>query len=394
VQGLVGLAGPALIKTKRMKSITFSCLGLLLLSCNAVRQISNEKIVLKTACSTILFSEKMALLPIEVDSKSTNFLFDTGSTLSCLTDPKVIDAFEKKKFGSLTSVKGADAKKASRKLLPVRAYSDLFDSENKVLSYIKMPSGKCSKAETNYSGILGMDVFFDQNLSMQMDFTNNKICNISSGQIQSLIQNGEYFLVKSSCKSHQITIYLTVEEKEYPFKLDTGFSGSILIPNNESLQFHNENKIELEGSLFMTAASFTQGKETFYEKMPVTFGSIDLKAKVSVSNSIKAQNVGIEFIKCFDWIIDYNHNRVYIKRNPNKIESAFSRKVMYYAKTENEELKVIIKEKSQTKYQLGDQILSVNGKKVTPENNCEMQDLLNKTEDWNTLDLEVIPQSK
>ena len=47
-----------------------------------------------------------------------------------------------------------------------------------------------------------------------------------------------------------------------------------------------------------------------------------------------------------------------------------------------------------SKYNLGDEITSVNNQKVTPENICEMQDLLNKTEDWSTLNLEVIPAVK
>ena len=54
----------------------------------------------------------------------------------------------------------------------------------------------------------------------------------------------------------------------------------------------------------------------------------------------------------------------------------------------------MVKEKSQSKHQLGDQIISVNGQKVTTENQCELQDLLNKTDDWNSLQLEVIPAQK
>jgi PDZ domain-containing secreted protein len=119
-----------------------------------------------------------------------------------------------------------------------------------------------------------------------------------------------------------------------------------------------------------------------------------LEAKLNVSTSIKAQNIGIDFIKAFDWLIDYNNNKIYVKRNQNSIESVFTRKVMYYAKVKAEKLEIVVKEKSQTKFNLGDEIVSVNRQKVTAENQCELQDLLNRTEDWNSLQLEVISNSK
>ena len=128
--------------------------------------------------------------------------------------------------------------------------------------------------------------------------------------------------------------------------------------------------------------------------MPVTFGSFNLEAKLNVSTSIKAQNIGIDFIKAFDWLIDYNNNKIYVKRNQNSIESVFKRRVMYYAKVKAEKLEIVVKEKSQTKFNLGDEIVSVNGQKVTAENQCELQDLLNRTEDWNSLQLGVISNSK
>ena len=93
-----------------------------------------------------------------------------------------------------------------------------------------------------------------------------------------------------------------------------------------------------------------------------------MEAKLNVSTSIKAQNIGIDFIKAFDWLIDYNNNKVYIKRNQNPIESILNRKISYYVKVNQEKLQIVIKEKSQTQYQLGDQIISVDGQKVTAEN--------------------------
>lgn len=367
---------------------------LIFFSCEGIKQLANEKVNTKIDCETIILNNKASLLNVKIDGFSSDFLFDTGATRSVLLDSTVVPNFSNKKISSLGAAKGADKKKIVNRLLTVKFNSTLFESDSKVLSFIKMPSSICSQFKTSYSGILGMDVFFENQSIMQLDFTNNKVCNINNQQLQEHLIKFKYQLLKSKCKSSQIFVFLTIEGKEYKFKLDTGYNGNIIMPYDDKLNFINENKIELEGSLYQTISSHTKGEELMYEKMPIVFAGQSMQAKVNVSNTIKAQNIGIEFIKCFDWLIDYNHNKVYVKRNQNEIESNFKRKVSYYAKVKAKKLEVVIKEKSQTKFNLGDEIISVNGQKVTAENQCELQDLLNKTDDWNTLQLEVISNSK
>ena len=331
---------------------------------------------------------------MEIDNAKTKFLLDTGAGLSILIDSTIVKDFENKEFGSLGSAKGADRKKVKNRFFTVELNCDLFKSESKVLSFINLQPTKCDQGKKSFTGILGMDAFFNDDFVMQLNFTNNTICNISNSQFQQTLLDNQYQLLRSKCKANQIFVYLNIEGKEYPFKLDTGYTGNIVMPFDEKLEFKNKNKVELEGSVFQTISSHTLGKETMYEKMPVVFGPYDLMSKITVSTSIKAQNIGINFIKAFDWLIDYNHNKIYIKRNQNPIESNFNKKVSYYAKVNQDKLLIVVKEKSQTKYQLDDQIIAVNGQKVTAENQCELQDLLNKTEDWNNLQLEVVSNSK
>lgn len=377
-----------------MKTIAIIFGILLFISCKTIKQISNEEISVKTGCEQLSFEDKMPLFPIEIDNKETAFIFDTGATISVLIDSTLIDNFSKKDFSKFGSAKGADGKKVYNRRFTTSFNSNIFQSTNKVLTFINIPAKRCEKQKRYYKGILGLDVFFNDNLLLQLDFTNNKVCNITDQQLQQELADGQYQLLKSKCKMSQITIYLNIEGKEYPFHLDTGYIGNIIMPYDEKLNFKNDKKLELEGALFQTISSHTSGSEIVYEKMPITFGSFNLEAKVNVSTSIKAQNVGINFIKAFDWLIDYNNNKVYIKRNQNPIESTINRTISYYAKVNQDKLQIVVKEKSQAKYQLWDQIISVNGQKVTTENQCELQDLLNKTDDWNSLQLVVIPAQK
>ena len=362
--------------------------------CSTIKQLTNQKIDENQGCSIITLDGKRVLLEMEIDHAATNFLLDTGAGLSVLIDSTIVKDFQNKEFGSLGSAKGADRKKIKNRFFTVELNCDLFKSESKVLSFINMPKSQCAQGKKSYSGILGIDAFFNQDFIMQLDFTNSKVCNINEEQLQQNLLNNQYQLLKSKCKSNQIFVYLEIEGKEYLFKMDSGYTGNIIMPYNEKLSFKNDKKLELEGSLFQTISSHTSGSEILYEKMPVTFGSFNLEAKLNVSTSIKAQNIGIDFIKAFDWLIDYNNNKIYVKRNQNSIESVFTRKVMYYAKVKAEKLEIVVKEKSQTKFNLGDEIVSVNGQKVTKENQCELQDILNKTEDWNSLQLEVLSNSK
>ena len=377
-----------------MKTVIIFFCCLLLVSCKAIKQISNEEILMKSGCEKLIFNGKSLLFPLEIENKKATFIFDTGATVTALLDSTIIDNFGEKDFSKFGSAKGANGKKIQNKRFTANIKSNVFESSNKILTFINMPISRCEKQKSVYTGILGLDVFFDKNLSMQLDFTNNKVCNITDQQFQQILVNDQYQLLESKCRMNQITVYLNIEGKKHPFKLDTGYTGNIIMPFDENLDFKNEKMIALEGSLFQTISSHTTGKEVIYEKMPIVFGSYNLQAKVNVSTSIKAQNIGITFIKAFDWLIDYNNNKVYIKRNQNPIESNFNRKVSYYAKVNQDRLQVVVKEKSQTKYQLGDQIIAVNGQKVTTENQCDLQDLLNKTDDWDTLQLEVVSSPK
>lgn len=184
-------------------------------------QIVKQEVTLKNDCSQIIIEGNQPLISLEIDKTKTTFLFDTGATMSLLTDSTVVTNFAQKDFGS-RSAKGAGGKKVKIKTLVTELNSNNFESHNKALLYMDMPQTKCErKIKRNHTGILGMDVFFKNDLPAQFDFTNNKLCNLTTEQFKSLISNPEYFQVKSECKNSKIFIYLTIEGKEYKFKMDT-----------------------------------------------------------------------------------------------------------------------------------------------------------------------------
>lgn len=331
-------------------------------------------------------------MKVFVEDDEHIFLFDTGAPMSTINDTTIIKEFSKREFGSLGSLQGADkSKKIAKKNFTVNLKTVLFESDNKIVTLLPMPKSKCSKSPIK--GIIGLDCFFNQDYPLLLNFSDGKICNIDQAEMQSRLDVKGYREVKSQCRLNSIYVYLTLAGKEYKFTFDTGYSGQLILPSDSKIDWDIYNKMELEGSLFVSATSITSGLETYFEKVPVVMAGQKLSVKPVVSETVKSHLLGIQFIKGFDWIIDYNHNKVYAKRNHLKIDNTFNRKVSYYAKAD-QKLTVMVKDKKQTRYHLGDEIISVNGQKATPENNCDLQNLLNQTEDWSTLNLEVVPAPK
>lgn len=373
---------------------TLLCLFLITVtSCTTIKQLSNEKITATKACSKNDFDERMIYYTAKIDGKEEKFLFDTGATMAVITDSTAITAMETKKFGNFGTVTGADKKTVDLKTFTSKFESDLFYSDNKVFAYVPRKSAKCQSKE-EYKGIVGLDVFLGEGSVLQLDFTNKKICNIGTSEINDLIRNG-YVALKSQCKSKKIYIYITVDGKECQFKLDTGFSGSLVIPYADDLNFSKYHSITLEGELFKTIANNTMGIDNYYEDVPLNVGDGNINSIIQVSQTIKVQNAGMKFIKGFDWIIDYNNNKVYVKRNLNKIDANFNKNVFHYITAVKEDRLFISAKQQQLKeFNLNDEIIMVNKQKVTPDNICQLQELLNSTKDWKTIELEVIPFKK
>jgi hypothetical protein len=366
-----------------------------LVSCTTIRQIKNQKIETRTNCSGFVSVNNKMIYRAKIDGHEQSFLFDTGATLSVLTDSTVTD-MRKKELGNLGSAKLANNQKVKLQTMTASFDSELFQSNNKVFAYINAPKSKCNP-DTSYKGILGMDAFFKNDNPLFLDFSNSKICNISLLEKNELIKK-DYIELKSECKSKQIFVFVTLFGKEYKFKLDTGFVGAVIFPSTEFVQLSNYNTLAFEGSLFKTVTSNTYGTDVFIENIPVTIGSATVNSNVIQSTSVGDHDnylLGYSFIKGFDWIIDYNNNKVYVKRNGVEIKNKLDADFFKYAVYEKEQkLYVLVKQKKENDFQVGDQIIAVEGVTVTPENICRLQDLLNTTRDWKSLNISISPAKR
>lgn len=358
-------------------------------SCTSIKQFSKERIVMKVDCKNIEMNSSMIYFDILVDGQKQQLLFDTGAGMTFITDSVAIVDYHSKKFGALGTVTGADGKETDLRTFTAEIDSELFASTNKVFGYIPRPLAKCQKSEP-FAGILGLDLLLRDENVLQLDFSNNKICNITNNTKQELLNSG-YSKVKSEVKSRQIFIYLNINGKELKFKMDSGFAGSVVIPYNEQDDFSMYNSMSTIGSMYRTATSTTFGEEFFYEDVPLILNDITLPLKIHISKTIKSQNVGITLLRGFDWIIDYANSDVYLKRNSNLIDSKFNSKAFKYLVAEKDDnLFISTKQKHLEDYNIGDQIIEVSNTKISSDNICEIQELLNRTQDWSELGVKII----
>ena len=97
----------------------------------------------------------------------------------------------------------------------------------------------------------------------------------------------------------------------------------------------------------------------------------------------------MQFIQRFDWFYDRVKNDLYYK--PRDVEeNQFNIDQPYRVLATNDGLMIvsrIVDDKNTLKF--GDIITSVNGEKITAENICYYNELLNNTLDWNQLEIEI-----
>ncbi len=372
------------------KRLFFYFLILILVGCKTLKQSADEIIIDKKGNQPIIFVNGIPKIEAIIDGNPNLFIFDTGANVSAIMDSTIIPSFKDKDFGFLGSVKGADGKKVRNRTFATNIKTNLFESENMVMIYLNQPKTKCNN--THVKGVIGLFNILSSKYSIYMNFSLNTLCNIVEDEKERIIKENGFEELKCEFKNSIIYIFLEIEDKEYKFILDTGFTENIVIPYSKEIKFTNNNYSKFEGSFFKSISSLTKGNEIVYAAMPIKIGNTVIESNLNFSSTVKSQNIGIGFIKGFDWIIDYKNKKLFYKKNKNHIDTGIKYKNHLYSNAVNDKLVIIIKNRiSNLDFGLGDEITSINSKKVTLENICEMQDLLNKTNDWSTLNLEVIP---
>ena len=239
-----------------------------------------------------------------------------------------------------------------------------------------------------------------------IDFTNNRIFHILD---MSQVDTTEYVPVK--CRLDKMVnvlyIYPIINGNEYECIFDTGNSGGILIKDEQKIDNHTDSDLLYEGSMGKSIGGITENQ--LFVVAPdntVEFaGREETVPIVYLGDNLTSNNVGLQYIKRFDWVVghqlhwDEDHRfvtsetyKLYAKpHSSDTIKHQIDYPVQHYAvSTSDGTLKIITRLiDGNERFEVGDQIISVDGENITEENICYYYELLTETKDWSGFDIKV-----
>lgn len=326
-----------------------------------------------------------------IEGKNVNLLFDTGASKSVLFNFDILgrESILKKSNGGIY-VKGPLGRQFIRKYITDSIVFNSFKSLYQPLLLVDNNINHNCNKNYNYQGVLGIDAFYENDNLLLLDNEN--------GELKIIVEKSTDY-IPIDCEFGKKSIYIKGEigKKKYLFLFDTGADMSILI-NKENDEFSVLEEVDMLVSTINNNRNLKSTKTIFYLSDIVNIGGINVeKSLISCVPTMNKSLVGYNFIKNYNWVVDFKNKKLYAKRisslevKPDKINfENFKYKVVG---VENK-LIIVSKKTSQKEYSVGDEIISVNNDRITPENICEMQNLLNQTTDWGALKIEILSANK
>lgn len=370
----------------KKKMIRLIYLGLIILlgSCNEYKTIASEQSKFNFNKKMFFNDENKESINVNFNGVEHNLFFNTGTLVTLINNAK----FNLKKERIF---KQKNIYNLNRKIVSVlttykidSVESNLFSVKDKYL-YISKRENENNCSNDKQNGILGS--FFSE--------TKNEIeLNYEHGFIQisdKPIDKTKYIPLESKFSSSgMLYVKMEVNGMSDFFLFDTGNKTSIFI-NKEFYKVLPKKAATLSILTFTTNNSIVKTKFDIHQSLFKLSDRLFFSQYVGIDSS-KESVLDLQFIKEFNWIIDSKNNKVYCKPiDLKKLNSVYT----IPSRTEStgiidDKILVICSVDNKSKYKVGDEIVSINSQKITSENICEMQNLLNKTDYLNTLNLEVL----
>ena len=358
-------------------------------NCKLIRLTKEENIVFRSNQMKLDFNEGALLVSVKIDNKDEFFLFDTGASNTTVFDTTLIKDFSNKERISIFGVKDPNGNISSF-YIPTNIETEMYLFNNQLVTILPSVKNYCSN-NYFYKGIIGSSFFKKSDTEKYFFDFDNLILKISKDKLD----EKNYSEVKAKFFNNHFAIYLNINGYEEPFLFDTGNTAYPLIIGSNS-NIKSINYTEFVGSEGIVASGNVKANSKYCNENDLLISEYKMNTPICFT-SVKVgkyNNMGLGFIKYFNWIVDFKNEKAYFKRNNILFEKHnIIPEYKYLCMIINKKLKIITKLKSETTYNVNDQIISVNNQKVTIQNICEMQDLLNKTHNWDTLKLEIIPKT-
>lgn len=376
-----------------MKYLTTLFLALLSFSCNKIkliRDITKEEVSFnKDQKLKFDVIDNRMISNVKINDKNFRMLVDFAA-FSTISDITLIKDFRKTKDNFYPQNHGlsADLQPLKNNILIADSVEAGFLSAKKIPFKVNLTKAPEFCKEQGQDGLLGENLFMQSELPLLLDFEGNTISMIDK------IPVGYHLIDSGFPITNRMVIYLKVFGKKEKFIFDTGFSGSILLEKKYQKLMTKYDSINYKGFVFTATNTLIPSERTFYKNVDFELGKLNLKVNPMIADKVNLNLVGTKFLKNFNWIIDYDNKKIYFKDNltyQKNAEDDLKKMEQEKFKFRAVDNKLICTSKKMTEnsLKLGDEIISVNNIKVTPQNICEMQNKLNETQDWDKLNLEI-----
>lgn len=360
------------------------------ISAQGKRYFEGGEVVLKNTVEKVnlTFENELPLVKVIINGKSYQFLFDTGAP-TVISNAVYNELSLKEKHKSKVGDSQKNKQEQIFTELPEMTVDQMvFKNIGAVVVDLEGPEFGCLKID----GIIGANQM--AKLFWRINYSENML---EATKDLSQFSTDGYETVFSFKPKPQKTPIITSEVlgKKINLTFDTGFTGGVKISdNNYDPQNGKVKSVETYG--VNSVGAFGTGKPLssyhFRADEVILAGQKFNNEIIMTGNS---NLVGNDFLKKFKFIIDWEHNKVYlhrIKNVPAKLESfGFAyRFIDYKAKV------VLVFQGNNVPLKIDDQILSINNvsfENLTQESSCNY--LLNRVEkSTDSIDVKVKREGK
>ena len=337
----------------------------------------------------VVSNKNQMLLKAEINGKSDTVMYDTGVNSFALLMYTPSTKPEGMKFYN-NRVSGADKRsKIKMTTLPVTIKTNMVVSEGLGFANLGPEPPICQREEAlsahNIIGFQGLNL-----VRYMIDFTDNQMYEIPDSLS---IDTTEFIPIKCKLYRDVLWVYPRINGVEYECIFDTGNgAAAFLLQDEQRVGNPLENDYVFEGSFGQAIGGHTD-KQTFVlaDQERLSLASVDKETEVMYVKSLAHNNMGLKAISKYDWIISSRGGklRMYARPHTTDVVKPFEASA-YRVSTADGTLKILTRlVNGNEKFKVGDQIISVNGEKITEENICHYYDLLTENKDWSGLDILV-----
>ena len=337
----------------------------------------------------VVSNKNQMLLKAEINGKSDTVMYDTGVNSFALLMYTPSTKPEGMKFYN-HRVSGADKRsKIKMTTLPVTIKTNMVVSEGLGFANLGPEPPICQREEAlsahNIIGFQGLNL-----VRYMIDFTDNQMYEIPDSLS---IDTTEFIPIKCKLYRDVLWVYPRINGVEYECIFDTGNgAAAFLLQDEQRVDNPGEKDYVFEGSFGQAIGGHTD-KQTFVlaDQERLSLASVDKETEVMYVKSLAHNNMGLKAISKYDWIISSRGGklRMYARPHTTDVVKPFEASA-YRVSTADGTLKILTRlVNGNEKFKVGDQIISVNGEKITEENICHYYDLLTENKDWSGLEILV-----